>query len=652
MIGLALGAYSGGPRSARASAPELRRYPYLTDVVGGSATVNWGTDRTVTASTVTYGPAGGSCTENAASATPTEIMVRAVPQYQWRATISVQPGTRYCYRVHAGPGNAIDLLGPDPSPEFSSALAAGSNEPYSFAVLGDWGHTGGDGTNPHQANVLAQLAQSGVQFALSTGDIAYPGGSDDNYGDLVQVGQTLSTVFGADFWKAPGAGIPLFPVTGNHGFNDTFLRTWPQATAALESNGRYQLDTFCCTNGTASAAYPSAWYAFTAGNARFYVLTAAWDDNNVGTADEFKNDYDNHWTPTSPEYQWLRNDLANHPAPALKFAFFHYPMYSAAGTSDSDTYLQGAGSLEGLLNQFGVDIGFSGHDHHYVRNVAPPGGVITYVTGGGGAMLNTVDVCDAPIAYAVGWNPAGNRGSSCGAPVPDDSSRVYHFLKVSVQGGQVTVTPTDEQGRTFDTQTYSLGGPVDTTPPTTPSGLTASATDSGVALAWDPSSDDVGVHDYEVVRNGSPLTTVVGATTYLDTSVTAGATYAYRVRARDAAGNESELSTEASVTVASTPTTTSTTSTTTPTTTTTITPGTTTTTAPPVVLAETITPEGKPAGGSPRGTALTGSPTGVLIISGVGTLGAGLVLTGTARRLCRYRPLHRRRRRFSRLTIR
>jgi hypothetical protein len=47
VVGPAIVAYCGGPDSARASAPELRRYPYLTDVVGGSATVNWGTDRTV-----------------------------------------------------------------------------------------------------------------------------------------------------------------------------------------------------------------------------------------------------------------------------------------------------------------------------------------------------------------------------------------------------------------------------------------------------------------------------------------------------------------------------------------------------------------------------------------------------------------------------
>jgi hypothetical protein len=206
----------------------------------------------------------------------------------------------------------------------------------------------------------------------------------------------------------------------------------------------------------------------------------------------------------------------------------------------------------------------------------------------------------------------------------------------------VTVTPTDEHGRTFDSQTYGFGGPVDTTPPTTPSGLDATATDSGVALAWDPSSDDVGVQDYEIVRDGKPLTTVVGATAYLDASVEAGVTYSYEVRARDAAGNESALSAAVSLTVSSTTTTTTTSTSTT--TTTTIPPGTTTTTAPPIVLGETITPAGKPAAASSSQAALTGSPTGVLVMSGLGALGAGLLLTGTAHHLGRYRARHRRRR--------
>ena len=527
---------------------ELRRYPYLTDVVGTSATVNWATDSTTTTSSLLWGTAGGSCTAQRAAAASRAITVKGVAQLQWTATITVRPDTRYCYRVAAGPGDATDLLGSDPSPQFTSALPAGASKPFTFAVLGDWGQTGMSGTNSHQAAVIRQLAQSGARFALSTGDIAYPVGSEDNYGDLVQRGPDLSTVFAPDFWTVAGASIPLFPAAGNHGFNQTFLSTWPQTQAARTSGGRYQLDTYCCTNGTQSAQYPSVWYAFDAGNARFYVLTSAWAEENVGTANQFKNDFDNHWTPSSAEYQWLQRDLAAHPA-ALKFVFSHYPMYSAHGPQDSDTYLRGPDSLEGLLHQHGAAILFNGHDHHYVRSVAPAGGVISMVTGGGGAALGVVEACAPPVAYAIGWSNPTSTGSSCGpAPVPDDISRVYHFLKVSVEGNRVTVTPTDEQGRTFDVQSYTFAGP-DTAEPTPPSSLAASLGPSGVDLTWGDSSDNVGVTNYEIVRNDQPLATVGAVTTYTDTTAAPGATYSYRVRARDAAGNRSTLSDAVSIAV-------------------------------------------------------------------------------------------------------
>ena len=90
--------------------------------------------------------------------------------------------------------------------------------------------------------------------------------------------------------------------------------------------------------------------------------------------------------------------------------------------------------------------------------------------------------------------------------------------------------------------------PPDTQPPTDPTSLTASAASaSRVDLRWNASSDDVGVSGYEVFRGGVLLGTTTG-TTYADSSVAAGTTYAYQVRARDAAGNRSGLSNSATIT--------------------------------------------------------------------------------------------------------
>jgi hypothetical protein len=452
-------------------APQLKRYPYLTDVVGNSATVNWATDRSKSTGRVRYGrQAVESCTAHSATAIRTAITVNGVSEYQWRANVTgLVPSARYCYRVELGTtAPTVDLLGSDASPGFDAQLPAGATAPFSFAVLGDFGAVGTTqaGTDNRQADVMTQIANSGARFAVGTGDTAYPSGSQTNYGDLQQTGPDVSAIFGPQFWRKVGASTPFFNAVGNHGFNSTFLSMWPQANAVSASGGRYAMDTYCCANGTSSASYPSAWYAFDAGVARFYVLDAAWTSGNVGSADEYKNDYDAHWTTGSPEYGWLADDLSRHRS-QLKFAFFHYPMYSSNATEASDPWLRGTNSLEGLLARNGVAIGFSGHAHNYTRNAKPSGGLVTYVTGGGGARLQPATKCTAPVAYAVGWSYT-TGGSACGTLRPTSIDQVFHFLKVTVDGFKVTVAPTDSKGRTFDVRTYDFGGTPPPPPPPPP----------------------------------------------------------------------------------------------------------------------------------------------------------------------------------------
>jgi fibronectin type 3 domain-containing protein len=104
----------------------------------------------------------------------------------------------------------------------------------------------------------------------------------------------------------------------------------------------------------------------------------------------------------------------------------------------------------------------------------------------------------------------------------------------------------------------SFGGSVaDTTPPTTPTGLTAAATDTThVALAWAASADNIGVVGYKVSRGGSYLATAT-STSYVDATAVPGTTFSYTVTAVDAAGNESNASNPASATTSSTADTTS-----------------------------------------------------------------------------------------------
>lgn len=467
---LALVAQGAGPASAAVT--QLTRYPYLTDVVSAGSTdnaaVNFATDQTVTAAFARIGPPG-SCTGTTRTGSKTGTTVNGVAENLWKVKFTgLAPDTSYCYRIFAGsptsPG--ADLLGSDPSPVFSTPPAPGSGSSLTFAVFGDWGATNADGTNPDQANLDQQIAASGAQFAVGTGDTAYPSGSQTAYGDLFQKGNSISGVFAPNFFKNIGDGIPMYNALGNHGLNATFLNVWPQPTAPSLSSGRYQMDTYCCVNGTKSVNYPSGWYAFSVGNARFYVLDAAWGNSNVGTGTIYSNDYAAHWAPSAQfnEYNWLAGDLAAHPG-GVKFAIMHFPMYSENATETSDTYLHSGGtsltdtpgSVATLLSSNGVQFVFNGHAHIYERNSKQPGeSFVSYVTGGGGAPLEPVSKCQSFGAYAIGWSPTKQTGSSChAAPKPTSASQVYHFLLVTVNGATVTVAPTDETGRTFDVQSYS-----------------------------------------------------------------------------------------------------------------------------------------------------------------------------------------------------
>ncbi|MFA6459290.1 MAG: SH3 domain-containing protein, partial [Candidatus Paceibacterota bacterium] len=80
----------------------------------------------------------------------------------------------------------------------------------------------------------------------------------------------------------------------------------------------------------------------------------------------------------------------------------------------------------------------------------------------------------------------------------------------------------------------------DTTPPSTPSGLSGSVVSSSqINLSWGASSDNVGVAAYKLYRNSSSAITISSGTTYSDTGLTPSTAYSYVVYAVDAANNTS-----------------------------------------------------------------------------------------------------------------
>ena len=112
-------------------------------------------------------------------------------------------------------------------------------------------------------------------------------------------------MFGPSYWAVPGESIPYFAISGNHGLNSTFITDWPESATAAASGGEYGMYPYPSIDGANAASYPTSYYAFSTGGARFYMLDAAWGDTNTGTATggtcgsscaAYQVDHDAHWT--------------------------------------------------------------------------------------------------------------------------------------------------------------------------------------------------------------------------------------------------------------------------------------------------------------------------------------------------------------------
>ena len=129
-------------------------------------------------------------------------------------------------------------------------------------------------------------------------------------------------------------------------------------------------------------------------------------------------------------------------------------------------------------------------------------------------------------------------------------SSIKTYSGLAVGAHSFAVRATDEAGN-YDASPAQYGwqivAPADTTAPSVPTGLSATAGDGTVALSWSASSDDVGVAGYRVLRDGVQVATPTG-TSFADSGRTNGTTYSYAVKAVDAAGNVSAASGSVSAT--------------------------------------------------------------------------------------------------------
>ena len=236
----------------------------------------------------------------------------------------------------------------------------------------------------------------------------------------------------------------------------------------------------------------------------------------------------------SPQYNWLRADLSAHPT-ACTLAFWHIPLYSSGGRASPNMK-----TLWQVLYDNNADLVLEGHDHTYER----------FAPQNANAGLDTARGLRSFIVGTGGANHTSFTTIAANSEVRDAST--FGVLAVTLHATSYDWQFIPEAGKTFTdsgtTACHGIPGPADTTPPSTPTGLTStSVTASAVSLAWNASTDNVGVVSYSVLRNGSTIGTV-STTSFSDTSVSPSTTYTYTVKANDAAGNASAASAPLTVT--------------------------------------------------------------------------------------------------------
>ena len=152
---------------------------------------------------------------------------------------------------------------------------------------------------------------------------------------------------------------------------------------------------------------------------------------------------------------------------------------------------------------------------------------------------------DVHRSTTPGFTPsAANKvGQSNDTTYPDSplASGTYYYRVTAEDAAGNVGAASDETAATARS---------DTTPPSKPAGLTATAGPRSASLSWTAASDNVGVAGYRVFRDGSQVATTASSS-YTDSGLATATTYTYTVEAYDAQGNRSPASDPATVTTPS-----------------------------------------------------------------------------------------------------
>ena len=257
-------------------------------------------------------------------------------------------------------------------------------------------------------------------------------------------------------------------------------------------------------------------------------------------------------------------------SPALSGYMLYYGPAAGNYTSKIDvgnTTMRAVANLtDGATYHFAVTAYDSSHTESAFSNDAsttvpagaPVAGFTASATSGVAPLaMNFTNTSTGSIA-SYAWTFGDGTSSTAQSPSHVYSAAGVFSVSLTVTGPGGSNTKTMPNYVTVTAATIS-----DTSPPTAPSMLAASASgSSSINLTWQGSTDNVGVTGYKIERcQGAGCTAfaqiaTLTAASFGDTGLAAGTSYSYRVRATDAAGNLSAYSngvTATTTTVATAP---------------------------------------------------------------------------------------------------
>jgi acid phosphatase type 7 len=168
------------------------------------------------------------------------------------------------------------------------------------------------------AEATAKLLEQIPGTVMAVGDLAYPDGSVENF-------QCYDKTWGH-------VKARTRPAAGNHEFH--------------AAGGTPYFDYFGASAGDPKNGY----YSYELGTWHIVVLNSECKD--VGGCDA-----------NSRQVQWLRTDLAAHPA-ACTLAYWHKPLFSSGSAHGNDPEMR---PLWQALYDANADVVINGHDHNYER---------------------------------------------------------------------------------------------------------------------------------------------------------------------------------------------------------------------------------------------------------------------------------------------